>query len=270
MRGTSAASLEAVQEGFEPVLRSAEQQAAVLGAQLFAVVDALIASASLRRAMSDPARSGEDKAGLVRSLLGAADERTADVVAELARRRWSDDEDLVDAVEELAADAVLASAQDAGRLEVVEDELFRFERLLVSEREVRRALVDQGAPAESRAQLARSLLDGKVEPTTVQLVARAAFCPRGRTMVRMLRRLIRLAARRRQMLVASVTAATALSDAQRSRLAELLQRSYGSKVHLTVAVDPQVIGGLRIQVGSQVVDSTVLSRLDDVRRRLAG
>ncbi len=86
----------------------------------------------------------------------------------------------------------------------------------------------------------------------------------------MLGRMGALAARRRQLLVAAVTAAAPISAAQAARLTAVLGRTYGREVRLTVAVDPEVVGGLRVQVGAQVVDATMLTRLDDVRRRLAG
>ena len=271
MRGTSAASLATVQAGFEPVLRTAKRNAALLGGQLFAVVDALTSSGSLRRALSDPSRSGDDKAALVRGVLGStADKRVVHVVEEFARSRWTSDADLIDAIEEVAADAVLASAQAAGTLQTVEEEIFRFERVLIGQRELRRALTDRSAPADSRATLVAALLKGKAEPSTVQLISRAAFAPRGRTMAAMLERMVRLAARRRELLVASVTAASPLSDAQRNRLEASLERAYGRAVQLSVAVDPRVIGGMKVQVGAHVVDSTTLGRLEDVRRRLAG
>ncbi len=271
MRGTSAASLATVQAGFEPVLRAAKRNAALLGGQLFSLVDALTSSGSLRRAMSDPARSGDDKAALVRAVLGTtADKRVVHVAEEFARVRWTSADDLVDAIEEVAADAVLASAQATGRLETVEEEIFRFERVLIGQRDLRRALTDRAAPAASRSTLVGTLLRGKVEPATVQLVSRAAFAPRGRTMSAMLGRMLRLSARRRQMLVASVTAAAPLSDAQHQRLASMLEIAYGRAVKISVVVDPLVIGGMKVQVGAHVVDSTLLGRLEDVRRRLAG
>ena len=271
MRGTSAASLATVQAGFEPVLRTAKKNAAMLGGQLFSVVDALESSGSLRRAVSDPSRSGDDKAALVRAVLGtSADTRVVAVVEAIARGRWTSESNLVDAIEEMAADAVLASAEAAGVLEQAEDELFRFERVLVGQRELRRALTDRSAPAESRATLARTVLTGVALAATVQLVERAALAPRGRTMSMMISIMLRLSARRRRQLVASVTAAAPLSIDQRERLVATLERTYGRPVQITVAIDPRVLGGMSVQVGAQMVDSTVLSRIDDLRRRLAG
>ncbi|MCV2394084.1 F0F1 ATP synthase subunit delta [Actinotalea sp. M2MS4P-6] len=271
MRGTSAASLEAVRVGFEASLRAAGEQSVVLADQLYAVVDALLSSASLRRALSDPSRAAQDKAALVRQLLeGKAEPAVVDVMVDFAGARWSDDDDLVDGVEEFAAHAVLAAAEARGVLPEVEDELFRIDRMLIGQREVRRALVDRTASREARATLARTLLEGKAQPETVQLVARGAYEPRGRTMSAMLGRMGRLAARRRHLLVATVTAAAPLSPAQAERLEAMLEKTYGRPVRLAVAVDPQVLGGVRVKIGAQVVDATVEGRLDDVRRKLAG
>ena len=50
----------------------------------------------------------------------------------------------------------------------------------------------------------------------------------------------------------------------------MLEQTYGRAVKLNISLDPDVLGGLRIQVGQEVVDSTVAARLDDARRRLAG
>lgn len=271
MRGTSAASLDRVGAIFEPVLVAAGEDAATLGGQLFAVVDALDSSGSLRRALSDPSRSGDDKARLVAGLLkGKVDDRVADLVAGLARARWSAEQDLVEGLEVIAFDALLASAQARGELEQVEDELFRFERLLVGQRELRRALTDRAAAPANRAALVRRLLEGKVTPATLQAVERLAVAPRGRSVTAVLELVGRLAARRRQRLVAVVQVAAPPSLTQLDRLSGLLERVYGRPVQLNVSVDPQVIGGMRIQVGDEVVDSTVLARLDDARRRLAG
>lgn len=271
MRRTSQSSLDAVAQTFEPVLRTAGDEAATLGEQLFSVVDALDGSGTLRRALSDPARDGEAKAALAAKLLGGrADERVVDALSGLARGRWSGEEDLADAVEQLASDAVLASAQNAGALEQVEEELFRIVRMLAGQRDLRRGLTDRQATPESRAQLARAVFGENVHPATAQLIERAAFSPRGRNVVASLTELLRLVSARRHKLVAAVTSAQPLTKAQSARLATLLESAYGRSVQLNISVDPGVVGGLRIEIGSDVVNATVLARLDDVRRRLAG
>ena len=275
MRGTSGASLAAAQERFEPVLRSAGADAQALGEQLFAVVSALDESGPLRRSLADPSRTGDDKAALVARVLsggtaGGFDERVVDLVTGLARSRWSSDADLVDSLERLGLDAVLASAESRGVLETVEDELFRLTRALVGQREARQVLSDPSTSPERRAALVDALLAGKVDGVTQALARRATTTLRGRRFVATLLWFGEVAAERRKRLVASVVSGTVLTQAQQSRLGALLESAYGRAVQLNVTVDPTVIGGLRIQVGADVVDSTVLSRLADARRRLAG
>src|SRR5665647_3284299 len=141
MRGVSQASYLAVEDGFEPVLVTAGTEAAALGEHL---------------------------------LGGKVDERVIEVVAGLARHRWSVEIDFVEALERMAAETVLASAQATGDLERVEEELFRFDRFLAHARRVRDALTDRLADPAARARLVRDLLDGKVHPVTLQLVERCA------------------------------------------------------------------------------------------------
>lgn len=270
MRGTSGASLKAAQERFEPVLRAAGADALTLGEQLLTFVSALDDSAALRRSLADPSREGEAKAGLVADLLSGFDERVVDLVSGLVRSRWADDADLGEAVERLGLDAVLASAEARGVLETVEDELFRFSRSLDGQREAKQVLSDATTAPERRVALVDALVGGKVDTVTQRLAQRATSSLRGRRFVQTLGWFGEVAAERRKRLVASVTTATMLTREQEQRLGALLERSYGKPVQLNVTVDPAIVGGMRIQVGADVVDSTVLSRLADASRRLAG
>lgn len=271
MRGTSLASLQAAQDRLAPVLTAAGEQAHTIGDQLFAVVDALDASGALRRSLADPSRPAQDKADLAKSLLSKAfDPRTVEIVEGLARARWSSERDLTDAVDTLGIDAYLASAQARGVLETVEAELFQITRALVGQREVRQALSDSSTDPARRVQLVNDILDGKADPVTIAICRRATGIPRGERFVPALVRVGGMAAARRHRIVASVTSGTDLSQAQLDRLAALLESAYGSAVQINLTVNPEVVGGLRIQIGSDVVDSTVLSRLADARRRLAG
>jgi len=93
--------------------------------------------------------------------------------------------------------------------------------------------------------------------------------PRGRRFVATLGHLADLIAERRSRTVATVISAADLGTAQRLRLAEILGRAYGREMQVQVQVDPHVLGGLRVQVGPEVIDATVLARLADARRRLA-
>lgn len=269
MRGTSQASLTAVEGRFEPVLRAAGDDGRLLGEQLFALVDALDSSGSLRRTLTDPSTGAEAKAALVGRLLAAADPRTVAVAQDLVRARWSDEGDLADATERLAFSAVLASAEADGTIEQVADELFRIGRALAGQREVRRLLFDDRVHAQVRGELVDRLLNGGGAPVTALLARRATVAPRGRRYVTTLGHLDDLIAERRSRQVATVTSASDLAPAQRERLAGILERVYGRAMQVQVIVDPHVLGGLRVQVGPEVIDATVLARLADVRRRLA-
>ncbi|MBD5786292.1 F0F1 ATP synthase subunit delta [Cellulosimicrobium terreum] len=269
MRGTSGTSLEQARDRFEPVLRSAGEDALTLGEQLFAVTAALDSSTPLRRSLADPSRAGADKAGLVSAVLASGfDGRVVDLVSGLARARWTRDGDLADATERLGLDAVLASAESRGDLEKVEDELFRVSRSLVGQRDARQVLSDGSTDPERRAAFVRALVAGKVDRVTAVLTEHATRALRGRRYVPTLGWFGEVAAERRTRLVASVTSAIVLDQSQLDRLGGLLERAYGRAVQLNVSVDTAVLGGLRIQVGPDVVDSTVLSRLADARRRL--
>lgn len=269
MRGTSRASLEAAQARFAPVLAAAGTGAAQLAEQLFALVDALDRSGSLRRALSDPSASGDAKAQVVATVANRLDDRVVQLVSDLVRSRWTSEGDLADAIDEIAFDSLLASAEADGSLQRIEDELFRLTRALVGQREVRAALYDERVKPGQRVALVDSIIEGKVAPVTLAIARRAAESPRGHRYVATLGHVADLAAARRRRLVASVTSGTVLSEAQLERLGAILQSAYDREVQLNVTVDPQVIGGLRIQVGADVVDATVLSRLHDARRRLA-
>ncbi|MBF0688798.1 MAG: F0F1 ATP synthase subunit delta [Cellulomonas sp.] len=270
MRGTSRASLQAVENRFAPVVRAAGGTARTIGDELFALVDALDSSGSLRRTLADPSLEPEAKSGLVARLLDGADPRTVEIAQALVRSRWSADADLAHAVERLAFVALLSSAQSAGTLAQVESELFAITRALAGQREVRRFLLDDAYPAQARGELVDRLLDQQGDPITQAVARRAAVAPRGRRYVTTLQHVGDVIAELRSLEVATVVSASPLTPTQTDRLADLLGRALGRAVQVNVVVDPDVVGGLRVQSGPDVIDSTVLSRLADARRQLAG
>jgi F-type H+-transporting ATPase subunit delta len=268
MRGTSSKSQKGVAERFTPVLVAAGVDAAAVGEEMFSFVDALEGSGSLRRMLTDPSLPAEAKAGIARRLLGGARPEVADVVADLVGQRWSAEEDLTESIEELGFWALLSSAAAAGELERVEEELFQLGRALGDHREVRVALADHTASPQRRGALVEQILGAGAADVTRRVARRAAVSRR--RFLETVAHVGWLAAVRRGRVVAAVTSRTDLTPAQRDRLAAILQQRYGSKIQVNVSVDPTVLGGMRVQVGAEVVDATVLSRLDEARRRLAG
>jgi F-type H+-transporting ATPase subunit delta len=242
-----------------------------LSEQLYAVVSMLTEQGSLRRALSDPSTPKEPKVRVVDSLLG---ERLAPAAQEVVRQavaaRWSAPRDLLDALEELAVDAALGAAEAAGELDEVEDELFRFERLLDANPDLRSALTNRGYSLQARGELLHTLLDGKVSDVTLRLVDRAVLEPRGRTIERALGDLTRLAAQRRERLIAHVTTAVELTEDEQRELADALARVYDHGIRLQVIVDPALIGGLTVRIDDEIIDASVARQLAEARRRLTG
>uniref|UniRef100_UPI004056981E F0F1 ATP synthase subunit delta n=1 Tax=Streptomyces sp. SID1121 TaxID=3425888 RepID=UPI004056981E len=218
-----------------------------------------------------PPQDGEGKARLAARLLdGQVSGTTADLVSGMVRSRWSQPRDLVDAVEELAAVADLSAAQRSGSLDNVEDELFRFGRIVLSSPDLRAALTDRSATVQAKTALLRTLLGGRAEAVTERLVVRLVAQPRGRSLEAGIHTLSRIAAERRDRLVAVVTSAVPLNDSQKQRLGAVLARLYGHPMHLNLDVDPAVLGGISVRVGDEVINGTIADRLDEAARRLAG
>jgi len=242
-----------------------------LSSGLFAVADLLDRESSLRRALVDPAAPAASRQDLVSRLLqGQVTDLTLDTVRELVGSSWSGAADLRAAVELLASHAALAAVEGQGALDEVEDELFRFARLLEREPQLRGALTDQGLPIERKLGLVQTLLGERAHAATVRLVSDAVSRRRSVSLERALEDLSRLAAERRQRLVAQVRVARELDDAQSGRLSAALKALYGRDVALQVEVDPKVLGGAEVRVGDEVLDGTVAARLGAARRRLAG
>ena len=268
MRGTSRASLAEARERLAAA--AAGRRAGQLGDELFAVTGVLDREAGLRRLLSDPSRPAAAKAALAGAVFGGkVSAATLEVIAGLAGSRWSAPGDLADAAEQLAVLAVVEGAEEAGTLDELEDELFRFARIVDAEPDLRVALSSPFIAAGRKQQLLDALLAGKVTPPALRLITEAAFYPRGRSLDKSLDEYAGLAAQRRERLVAEVHVAAELSEEQRSRLAAALAAAYGHEVHLNVVLDPEVIGGMSVRIADELIDGSTATRLATLRRRLA-
>ncbi|HSR83903.1 MAG TPA: F0F1 ATP synthase subunit delta [Streptosporangiaceae bacterium] len=269
MRGVSRASLAEVEEQLEP-LTADSQVAATVADELFGVAGLLATQPVLRRALADPSRVADQRSALARSLLtGKVSQETASLVAAVAAARWSAPVDLRDAVEQLAVQALVVAAEHEGHLDDLEDELFRFGRIVASQPGLRMALTNPFVSAEAKRRLLADLLADKVTPETLRLISEAAISPVGRSLDLSLEEYARLAARRRARLVAEVHVKVALTAAQRRRLASALSEAYGHEVYLNVVLDARVVGGMTVRVGDELIDASVATRLAEARRKLA-
>ncbi|MEU7552580.1 F0F1 ATP synthase subunit delta [Streptomyces sp. NPDC044571] len=271
MNGASREALASARERLDALTDNTSVDAAELAGELAAVTALLDREVSLRRVLTDPAQSGEAKAELAgRLLAGQVGGETLDLLSGMVRSRWSQSRDLVDSLEELAATADLTAAQQGDALDNVEDEIFRFGRIVASNTGLRSALTDRAATASAKSALLRSLLGGKANAVTERLVTRLVTHPRGRSLEAGLESLSKLAAERRNRMVATVTTAVPLSDVQRQRLGAVLAKLYGRQMHLNLDVDPSVLGGIVVRVGDEVIDGSVAERLSEASRRMAG
>ncbi|UED84024.1 F0F1 ATP synthase subunit delta [Streptomyces profundus] len=274
MIGASREVLDAARERLDTLADSTGVDVAALAGELAAVTVLLDREVALRRVLTDPAQAGEAKAELVGRLLSdQVGGETVDLVSGMVRSRWSASRDLVDAIEALADIADLIVAERDGSLDSVEDELFRFGRIVATAPELRSALSVKDRSERSvaaQSELVRQLLGGRAGEVTLRLIVRLVEHPRGRSLESGLEALSAVAAERRNRSVAVVTSAVPLTDQQRQRLGEVLSRLYGRQVQLNLDVDPEVLGGITVRIGDEVIHGTIADRLDEVTRRMAG
>lgn len=268
---TSRESYRIAGDRLDAYVRGAEPSAVAATAdELLSVADLLRREPRLRRALADPARSGADRAALLTGILsGKVGADALDLSTTLVAGRWSAPSELLDGAERLGVAALLAAADKAGDLGEVEDELFRFGQVVAGQSALSNALSDPAAPVEQRATLAGELLTGKARPVTVRLVEVALGGFGGRSFVGALTRLVELAADRRDRQVAYVTVAAPLGEEEERRLGASLSAIYGREVSVKQSVDPEVLGGVSVRVGSDLYDGTVLRRLNETRNALA-
>jgi F-type H+-transporting ATPase subunit delta len=267
LRGASADALAALSDQLEGALRGGADAARV-GSDLFAVAGLLRSEPGLRRVATDVSVDAAAKQRLVSGLLeGKVAPETVQLVSDAVGRRWTAARDLGDSLEHLGEVAVVRSAgDDSGRLS---DELFAVAQTFDESPELRHAFSDPARSTEDKQGLVRDLLGTKALPATTTLVEQA-LAGTYRTVGVALSSYQEVAAQVHGERVATVRVAHPLSDSDRQRLTDALSRQYDRPVHLNVVVDPDVIGGIRVEIGNHVIDGTVASRLDDARRRLAG
>jgi F-type H+-transporting ATPase subunit delta len=289
MQAASRDSYVAAAEELRSTNADADALVALAG-ELLEVARLLGREPRLRRALADPGRSGEDRADLLRAVL---EEKVGDdavrLLAVLVAGRWASASELLDGTERLAVDALLASAEQAGELADVEDELFRFGQIVSGAPRLAAILGDATADVRHRATLVRELLTGSAsarsersEPRsrerktgranriTVALAELALGGFGGRGFTTALTRLVELAAEVRDRSVAYVTVATPLTDAEEQRLGGKLSELYGREISLKITVDADVVGGVRVQVGNDLYDGTISRRLTAARNALSG
>lgn len=261
------ATREALAAGRAALAGVRGKDALVLGEQLFEAARAVGESSQLRAALADPAADPNAKAKLVGAVFGSISGPAKDLLTVLTSQGWSSQDDLLAGIEELGIRAIASSAPAGSS---IEDELFAFSNAVSSDAQLELAVGSKLGSPDAKAALVRSLLDGKASAQTVAIVEQLVRQPRGRRIGQVLADAASIVADDAGLTVATVVTARPLKPAQLTRLAKGLSKNYGQQLKLNQVVDPSVVGGVRVQIGNDVIDGTVATRLTDLRLQLAG
>ena len=265
LRSASRDAQAALIEKFDSVSSGMSGDAlSTLSDELASVAKLLVAEPILARHLAEASGETDAKKQLLQRLLaGKVGDTTLDVLNTAASVRWSLTSDLVDAVEHIARLSLLTRAERENQADEVEEQLFRFSRILDAQPQLTTLLGDYSKPAQGRVDLVRKVMsqNNGANATATALLAQTVDLLRGERADEAVLGLARLAVARRGEIVAQVSAATDLSDSQRSRLNQLLARIYNHPVSVQLNIDPDVLGGLSVAVGDEVIDGTLSSRL---------
>tara|TARA_Y100000814_G_scaffold69001_2_gene42721 strand:+ start:3321 stop:4112 length:792 start_codon:yes stop_codon:yes gene_type:complete len=237
------------------------------GEQLLSAGRAIEGSAQLRAVLADPAVEAFEKSALITSIFGALDATASALLSDLASARWSTRAEFLDGIEEIGIRAI---AQSAGGKASIERELFEVERAVASDAELELAIGSTLGDTTQKAALVDRLLGSLISAATAAIVRHLVQSPRGRRIGELLRSAADLVADANGRIVATVTSAAPLSAAHEKKLVQTLTARYERTPILNVVIDDRILGGLRVQVGDEVVDGTIASRLADLRLQLAG
>ena len=273
VRSASREALKNLLDRFGEISKNADDKAlATLADELASVAQLLNREIVVTRYLSQPSEDAEPKVRLVERLIsGKVEDSTLEVLKAAVSERWSANADLIDGVEQVARQALLIRAEKADQVDEVEDQLFRFSRILDSQPRLSILLGDYSAPAEGRAELLHKVLDSadeSVNSIAEALLSQTIVLLRGQSAEEAVLNLAELAVARRGEVVAHVSAAAEISDEQRNRLTEVLSRIYNHPAKVQLQIDPKLLGGLRITVGDEVIDGTLSSRLASAENHL--
>lgn len=238
------------------------------GEELFAAGRIIGDSNHLLSALSDPGVDAPAKVALVKQLFGPNyGSVTVDLLSGIASSRWSTHRDLLAGIEEIGIRAVAGSGASSA---AIDSELFEFARAVTSDAELELALGSKLGSTDQKRGLVERLLGGRASAPTTAIVRQLVTQPRGRRIGELLRYASSIVADQSGSAVATVTAAVPLASAQIDRLQSTLAAKYGRTVQINQVIDPAVVGGVRIQLGDDVIDGSVATRINDLRLQLAG
>ena len=269
--GSSRQSLVAARAKLDAAVKGATaDSAAKLSSELFLAAEVLASNVPLRRTFADMSRDASSKATLVKDLFGKTVGSAAlSLLADVATLRWSSGGDIVYVLEQLAIEAEGSAANINGELDRVEDELFEISRVIAENFELRKALVGPGTPS-AKSTLVSDVLSKRASASTVRLAASLATSLRGRSIEAGFADYLSALANRRNRLIANVRVAAAITDTQKVRLAQAIEKQVGQPIRVNIQVDPSIIGGVSVKFADELVDGSISNRLAGAGRALVG
>ena len=273
MRASSRVALGNLSDKFSTIAKDLDNKGlSTLSSELVEVAQMLDREIVVTRYLTVPAEDGAPRVQLIERLLsGKVGDVTLEVLRSAVSERWSANSDLIDAIEHVSRQALLEVAEREDKVDDVEEQLFRFSRILDAEPRLAILLGDYSVPVEGRVGLLRKVLEGasgRVNPITMALLTQTVELLRGQNADEAIQFLTQVAVARRGEIVAQVSAAAELSDTQRTRLTDVLGRIYDHPVAVQLLIDAELLGGLLISVADEVIDGTLASRLAAARAQL--
>ena len=269
MRGEASRIADRVsRDSLAPKLRDSGEDAWRIGNELFTITSALDHNIQLERALTDPSRPVEDKVAVVKTLIGdQAHPLVMEIMSDLVSRRWSRVPDIANAVEDFGVDGMMYYADYTNTTLQVSIELAELHSALLNLPVVRTKLYDATVSSEARVKLLYSLIgDADFTKVTKRLAEHATCNLRNRRYLQTIQWLINKFSRHMGESMVTVTTATPLSKEQVEKLIAIYSAKTGHPVHINSVVDPTVMGGMRIQVGDEVTDNTVVAQLQHLQR----
>lgn len=269
MRGEASRIADRVsRDSLAPKLRDSGEDAWRIGNELFTITSALDHNIQLERALTDPSRPVEDKVAVVKTLIGdQAHPLVMEIMSDLVSRRWSRVSDIANAVEDFGVDGMMYYADYTNTTLQVSIELAELHSALLNLPVVCTKLYDATVSSEARVKLLYSLIgDADFTKVTKRLAEHATCNLRNRRYLQTIQWLINKFSRHMGESMVTVTTATPLSKEQVEKLIAIYSAKTGHPVHINSVVDPTVMGGMRIQVGDEVTDNTVVAQLQHLQR----
>ena len=272
LKGSSRLSLVATREQLEKLISSSDPSvASKVSADLLAIVTVLDSSIALRRALTDYARDAASKVELSKTVFsGVQSENAFTLLSTMVGLRWSSPRDLGDVIELLGVEAATVGVEKASQLDQLESELFAFAQIVAKNPELRATFALRSTSEVKKSDLVSALLSGKALQASIDLISFLVDHPRGRNLESGLSEFADIISAHKARLIAHVVSANPLTSEQTTRLTSALTKMMGHEIRVNVSVEKEVVGGLSIRIADELIDGTLIARLAQADRLLAG